>query len=359
MESVDIMTACIHIIPEWLELVFLSFSIGALVCRLWVLEDSAVTHLHSRLNFLARMWRLLGIVVAAMIACSAGDLLVHSAEMSGQPLSNALSVLPTIVFHTHLGHAWLIRITALVLLSLTLGAGRRYRDSRTCIYLMLGLLAIAAMTKSASGHASDSGDFSIAEIMDWLHLMAASLWGGGLFVLAVTILPDLARLVDRTAEVNAKVAHRFSRMASIAVGIIAVTSLYNAWSFVGSIGALWKASYGWTVITKSILFLLLIGLGAYNRYVGVPLLQECAGLSPVRGALPFIARLRRPLDERRIQQRFMLTVRAEALLMILVLLCAALLRHQVPARHHAHTEHAEGKPSLSPHGGGTPHTDNR
>src|SRR6185369_15215450 len=338
------MTACIHIVPEWLELVSLNFSIGVLVCRLWVLEDSAV----SRRNLLARMWRLLGIAAAAMIASSISDLLVRAAEMSGQPLSNVFSVLPTVVLRTHLGHIWLIRIAALLVLSIALRAGRRHLESRAFMFFMLGLLAIISMTKSASGHASDAGDFSVAEIMDWLHLMAASIWGGGLFVLAIAILPDLAGAGKLPAKVTADVACRFSRMAGIAVGIIVITSLYNAWSFVGSVGALWKTPYGWTVIAKAVLFLLLICLGAYHRYVNVPLLREWAALSPVeqgiisRGVSSFLARFRHSPDYRLSIQRLERNIRIEALLMVMVLLCATLLRHEVPARHHSHMGSSNG-----------------
>ena len=336
--GIDTITACIHIVPEWLELVFLNFSIGVLVCRLWVLEDSAVT----------RIWRLLGIALAAMIASSVGDLLVRAAEMSGQPLSAVFSVLPTVVLRTHLGHIWFIRIAALFSLSIALGAGSRHRDSRAFMVCLLGLLAIVAMTKSASGHASDAGDFSVAEIMDWLHLMAASLWGGGLFVLAAVILPGLARS-NRPAKVTAGVVQRFSRMAGISVGIIALTSLYNAWSFVGSVGALWEAPYGWAVMAKAVLFLLLVCLGAYNRYVSVPLLGEWAGLSPVEqgGVSPIFARFRNSPDCRLIIQRLERCIRIEAFLMVMVLFCATLLRHEIPARHYSHMEN-NGR-SLHPH----------
>jgi putative copper resistance protein D len=349
--SIDKLMSCIHIVPEWLELVFLNFSIGVLVCRLWVLEDSVV----FRRNLLARMWRLLGIAAAAMIASSIGDLLVRAAEMSGQAFSRVFSVLPTVVLHTHLGHVWLIRIAALLFLLIALSAGRRRLESRAFMFFMLGLMAIISMTKSASGHASDAGDFSVSEIMDWLHLVAASIWGGGLFVLAVAILPDLARGGKLPATVSADVACRFSRMAGIAVGIIVITSLYNAWSFVGSAGALWKAPYGWTVIAKTVLFLLLVCLGAYNRYVSVPLLREWAALPPVepgiisRGVSPMLARFSRPLDYHLIIQRFERNIRIEALLMVMVLLCATLLRHEIPARHHSHMGNEGDGRSLHPH----------
>ena len=40
------MTSVIHIIPEWLELVALTFSIGLIVCRLWVFTLAATLRVH-------------------------------------------------------------------------------------------------------------------------------------------------------------------------------------------------------------------------------------------------------------------------------------------------------------------------
>jgi putative copper export protein len=211
---------------------------------------------------------------------------------------------------------------------------------------MVAFGLIVAMTESASGHASDAGDLSMAEFMDWFHLVAASVWGGGLFVLAIVIFPKIVEPGDLATLFIAVAAARFSRIAGIAVGIIAVTALYNAWFYVGSYEALWKTHYGLTVIAKIILFLLLIILGAFNRYSSVPLLQHWAGISPDnRGIINRIAnrlfaRFLRNQNGYRIAIRFMCSVRIEAFLIIGVLLCAALLRHEVPARHHAHLEHA-------------------
>jgi putative copper resistance protein D len=298
----------------------------------------------------------------AMTASSFGDLLVRAAEMSGQPLSAAFSVLPMVVSRTHLGHVWFIRITALTILSILAIGGGRHRESRPFILSMLCLLGLVAMTKSASGHGADAGDFSLAEMMDWLHLMAVSFWGGGILVLSAAILPELAGTGGPSAAPLAGIAGRFSRLAGVAVGIIAITSLYNAWSLVGSFGALFKAPYGWTVIAKAILFFLLICLGAFNRYVRVPFLRERAGL-PRFTARPAMGGISRVLgqrlgsaDDSQFMHRFMGSIRTEAFLMVLVLLCASLLRHQIPARHYSHMEHDSGASSVSPHDGGKPHT---
>jgi copper resistance protein D len=339
------MTSFLHIIPEWIELVTLTFCIGLLVCRLWVSTLPARTGFIEQENIISGIRRLLGVCVTLMIISSGANVIWRAMEMSGRPLSAVFPVLPTVIFRTHLGRAWLIRIGALLLLSITLMASGRRSGSHRFTYFMIGIAVIITMTESASGHASDRGDFSVSEIMDFLHLIAACVWGGGLFALSFVILPKLTRTSDNPTALIADVGRRFSRLAGIAIAIVAITALYNSWSNVGSFEALYKSSYGWTVLAKIALFLLLVLLGAFNRYVSVPLLLEWGGASregrgvPAPFASRFFSRYFSNHDGRAIALRFKRIVRAEALLILGALLCAAVLRHEVPARHYSHLEH--------------------
>jgi putative copper resistance protein D len=350
----------IHTIPEWLELIALAFCIGTIVCRLLVLEASIETESPQR-NLLSIMWRLFGIGIAAMVAGAVGNILIRAMEISGQPFSSVFPVLPTVVFQTHLGRAWLIRISALILLSVIFMIGRRFRDSHGFLFFMLCVTLIISMMESASGHASDKGDFTIPEIMDWLHLLAASIWGGGLLILSVAVLPELAKQGEQVAPLTASFTMRFSRIAGIAVGVIAITALYNAWVYVGSLGAFLKTPYGWTAIAKTFLFSIIMYLGAFNRYVSVPLLQQCACYDSKRPGIieriagRFFPRYLCTKEKSLVFLRFMWSVKVEAILMVGVLLCAALLRHEVPASHVSHMEHHEGKGhSMQHNDGGTP-----
>ncbi len=339
------MTSFIHIIPEWLELAILTFCIGLLVCRLWVFTLSARPGVIEQENILADMRRLLGILVALMIVSSGINLILRAAEMSGRPLSTLFPVFPSVIFRTHLGQVWLIRIGALVLWSIALVTGGRRSGSRGFAGFMVFIAVIITMTESASGHASDKGDFSVPEIIDFLHLLAAGVWGGGLFALSFVILPKLERLGDQSAVLIADTGRRFSRIAFVAIAIIAITALYNVWTYVGSFEAMYKSPYGWTVSAKIVLFLLLILLGAFNRYVSVPLLLEWGGTSrDGRGMIAgfasrFISRYFSNHDGHAIALQFKRIVRIEALVILGALLCAAMLRHEVPARHYSHLEH--------------------
>jgi len=243
-----------HVIPEWLELFSLAFCVGVIVCRLWFFTPITQTEFGYQGNLVSGIWTLFYFGLALLTGCSIVELFTRTSEMSGQPFPALFSVLPTVLFRTHFGHVWLMRIAALTLLAM-MKTLTRYRDTRIFLVFMLFLGLIVSMTMSASGHASDAGDFSVPEIADWLHLLAACLWGGGLIVLSVSVLPDLIGRAKGSAPLIARVANRFSSMAGIAVGIIALSALYNLWYYVRTAEALWKTPYGLTIIAKIILFL--------------------------------------------------------------------------------------------------------
>ncbi len=321
---------------------------GVLFCRLWVLYPSACNGFSCQGNLLTGMWRLFGIAIAVMIVSNVANLAVRTAEMSGQPIQTIVPIVPTVLFHSHYGRVLLVRIAALLLMAIMWKGGVRFRESRVFLFFMLGLGLIVCATDSASGHAADAGDFSVAEIMEWLHLLAAYAWGGGLLVLSVFLLPVLVKEDDHIAPLVAGVAGRFSRIAGVAVAVVAITALYNVWVYVGSVEALWGSAYGRAAVAKIVLFLILINLGAFNRYVNVPALQEWGGLSPQnRGNIGrladiFVGRFRRDQSGHRVALRFMHSVRAEAFLVVLTLFFAAILLHGIPARHLSHEMSGHG-----------------
>jgi len=329
----------LHVIPEWVELASLACCIGVPVCLLWVLGPTQDGTPSDRRSVLDGVWRLLSIGAVALFASSIVGVLVRTAEMSGYPMTGILAVLPTVVLRTHLGHAGILRMAAIVALGGTMMVARRSSHVRLFPYLMLGCAVVVSAMDSASGHASDAGDFNAHEITDWLHLLAAMVWGGGLLVLSLVILPRLAKQGDRAARSMAEVATRFSRIAGIGVGFIILTAPYQEWAYGGSVEGLVRSPYGRTVIAKIVLFSLLLGLGAFNRYISVPRLQEWAGSATTRrGTLgrfvtPLLLPLERGARGPQVAIRFTRAVKLEAFLLAVVLLCAALLRHEVPARH--------------------------
>lgn len=303
----------LHSLPTWVLLASLALCMGVSVCRLWVLPPSALTEGRYPENLPASIWRLLGIGIIVLTASSVMELFVRASEMSGSTVM-APSVLPTLLLRTHYGHLLMVRAAALAALWFGWHAGRRNPGSLKPSAFILGAAAVIAITMSATGHASDLGDFSLLELMDWLHLMAASIWGGGLLALSTVVLPMVGQSPGRD-EITT-IGRRFSRIVNgVVMLIIVVTAFHKAWFYVNSFHALWNTPYGQTIIVKISLFFLLLISGAYSEWYG-------------------------DMPRDRWIRRFTRTARVQVILIVAILFCAALLRHQIPARHASHLSHS-------------------
>lgn len=108
-----------------------------------------------------------------------------------------------------------------------------------------------------------------ATALDGVHVMATALWLGG--------LPALAYLLARPADATPpRLVPAFSRLALISVTCLALTGVYSAWVHVRTPAALTATSYGRLVGIKTLLFGLLILLGAVNLLVISPRLTQAA-----------------------------------------------------------------------------------
>jgi copper transport protein len=117
-------------------------------------------------------------------------------------------------------------------------------------------------TWSASGHAVAGDLVPFALAMDVAHLLAMSLWLGGLVFLVACVL--LARHKLRPAETGA-VLSRFSKVALISVAVLAGTGVLMAVREVGLTGLLSGSRYVTLVVFKAGAFGLVLWLAAMSR----------------------------------------------------------------------------------------------
>ncbi len=249
---------------------------------------------------------------------------------------------------------WFWRLGPLVRLWIGWSAGRRRLHAQAIPATMLAVASLLALTRSLSGHAADWGDVTLPVLMDWLHLLAGGLWGGGLVALASVVLPGALRDMASRRTCIAAIARRFATLASPALAVVLVTGVANAWVQVGTMRALWATSYGRTLIAKLFLVGLVLLLGAVNHYFYVPLLQQWAGRRGAEGWILHVVPTRwRTLAGPQIAQHWWRTVGVEGLLLLGVLLCTVWLLHGPPARSpsHAMPGHTETAPTPAGHHG--------
>jgi copper transport protein len=165
---------------------------------------------------------------------------------------------------------------------------------------LVAALATALLT-SLSSHAAAVRQTNLPFLSDLLHVVAGSVWLGGLLTFAL-VLPGLA------PEAAGRLVRRFSLVAMAAVGALLLTGVYAGLLHVRSMAELTGTLYGRAVLLKAALLLVLMGFGAWNQFRLGPRLRARHAAS---GAL------------RR-------TVAAEAGLLALVLLAAGVLSTTAP-----------------------------
>src|SRR5512143_591824 len=144
------MNLIIHSMPLWLELIALVFCIGGLACLVWILPSRANEDNHRQDRDRLQLWFFLRLSVFTAIAGSCIDILIRTAEMSGEPLFFAFPYLTTVLFKTHIGAVWLIRMIIYIMMSLMMMAGKKYCDNRGYLIALFCLGVLAAVMESAS-----------------------------------------------------------------------------------------------------------------------------------------------------------------------------------------------------------------
>jgi copper transport protein len=181
--------------------------------------------------------------------------------------------------------------------------------------LLIGAASAATLgLVSAQGHASQAPLPALSVAFDAVHLGAAAVWVGGLACLAV-VLRAAPRLISGGggSAVAAAVLSRFSRVALVAVAVIAATGLARAVGELGGPAQLWATPYGRNLLLKSVLLAPVAALALRNR-----------------GAITRLARGGRPTAP--VLRAVWRDVRLELVLAAGIVLVASVLVAQVPGR---------------------------
>jgi putative copper resistance protein D len=130
---------------------------------------------------------------------------------------------------------------------------------------VIGALTAASFAWTGHGAAGDGAAGAVHAAADVLHLLAASIWIGALFVLA-----PLTAGRDRQAAHAALAA--FSGIGPAVVAVLVLTGLVNSWFLVGPdhLPDLLSTAYGRLLSLKLVLFAAMLGLAALNRLVLTP-----------------------------------------------------------------------------------------
>ena len=196
---------------------------------------------------------------AAWVAGAALLVPLNVASALGRPVGEVLdtALLADVVPRLADATAWML--TALAALVVLVGARTVLTWGWTVV--VFGLALLAPLPVALTGHSAEGGSHDVATDSLMLHVLAASLWVGGL--IAVVVLAAARGGPDRAAALRTAVP-RFSRLALVCWLVMATTGVVNAAVRV-SPADLVASTYGALLLGKTAALVALGALGAAHR----------------------------------------------------------------------------------------------
>jgi putative copper export protein/cytochrome c oxidase assembly factor CtaG len=203
------------------------------------------------------------VALAWLVATFVGAVLTL-ADVFGLPVASALDERTSITFLTQsvVGHAFVAQmIGAAVIAIVGPLAGRRWQANA-----LLGVAVVTMASRSTAGHSGVSGDHEVVALLLAVHVIAVSLWVGGLAAIGLMLL--------RGQGVDISTARRFSAVALWCVAAVAVTGLAQVLLRIPHPIDLFTTPYGLLLVVKTILVSVLIALGWLQRRRSLPALEH-------------------------------------------------------------------------------------
>ncbi len=150
---------------------------------------------------------------------------------------------------------------------------RARRSVAALLALWGALLAAGAalLVPGAAGHAAQTSPRALAVGLDWIHLVAGSVWLGGLIGLLVLWfgLPGAERMRGLSVVVP-----RFSKVAFTSVCALLGAGIWAAVLHLPTLASLWQTSYGKTILVKAGLLAAAMLVASVNLLRTTPALRR-------------------------------------------------------------------------------------
>jgi copper transport protein len=251
---------------RWALFAALALVIGPLAMRLVVLRGAVGERLERRFHFVttAAAFTVIQVGIVAFVVRASNALQLPWDDL-------VFADLQPFAEKTRFGVAFLVMmvgfgaVTALLMLAWVFDL-----TAPRWAALLLSLALVSGL--SLSGHqATEPNATVLSELADWLHLVAAAIWAGGVVTLAFVVWP-VAPEIRRRAFLG------FSRLAVGIVGVMVLAGAYLALVRLPEIPDLWQTSYGHVLLVKLGLVALALAWGGFHHTFVRPRLE--AGEQP-------------------------------------------------------------------------------
>jgi copper resistance protein D len=289
----------------------LAWIVGVLASRFWLKKGIGPWRNAS-------LGRLSSSLTVALLVCASGTVLslwAAAVNMADVDWLDAGPAFVDMVAATHYGHAGMAALGLLMLAIFIHWYLARSSGGAQDVGIITVLVVLFAMARVSTGHAAEQGGAHVAVVVELLHLLFMALWVGAVFVSAWVVLPGATDDTSSPDTLAAGYLKSLSNWATAALAVILATGVYNACRVLGSARDLVETGYGYELVFKLCLVLLAVGLGAVNRFHGLP---------AVLSSKPD------QIDARRALRRVIRILRIESIVLLLVIAAAAVLTGSAP-----------------------------
>ena len=222
-------------------------TIGALLAMAFLLLDiegkvsTSAEKLRTFLKASVAIW-FIGVV---------GSILFTLAQILDTPFSGALDLMTIRSFITQITLGQYLAFEALIALIVFVCTFQAKKILSLIALLILSIVGLIAPVFQS--HAASGGSHSLVIGSLIIHVVALSLWVGGILAIAMLSASDRAIAVPR-----------FSQLALWSAIAVVISGVVNAWTRLNFESA-WNSSYAYIVIAKTVATIALVGLGYLHR----------------------------------------------------------------------------------------------
>jgi copper transport protein len=257
---------------RWLPFLSLMAAIGLFVLRIVVARPVVARVPGTRLRSVTIAFGVASVVALLAIPIY---LLLSTAEFALRSFWSFGALFP-LVRVSAFGRSWLDLELVFALfvgaaaVAIWLDQPERRQRSTAAVLALAGALGAAAaclLVPGLAGHAGQTSPRGLSLAFDWFHLVAGSVWVGGLIGLVV-----LAASLPAARRVAALVVcvPRFSNVAFVSVLVLIGAGTGSAVQHMPTFASFWQTSYGKSLLVKIALLAAALLLAAVNLLRNVP-----------------------------------------------------------------------------------------
>ena len=203
-------------------------------------------------------WALFGLLLVSGIV----EVSVYAVRASGEPFG--IGLLWEATTETRVGHVWLARLG--FGLAIALLAPRMLDEERVLYrWMAVGVGCGMLVTITLLSHATEGNFWTI--LADWFHVVAGSVWVGGLLGFPLLLLGPLRGMQpEERGRLLGRAVRRFSKVATVAVAVLILTGVYASVLRLPEFSALFETPCGRALFMKLGLVAMMLPIGAINLF---------------------------------------------------------------------------------------------